>query len=232
MAQLRNIRAVLLFDPADPPPSETWSWLQRKHRYRNVGLAPAVAEETDPDALPDGETITTLYIPIETVDRIASGAHGSTPPWLAQSIYLASAYVAPILVQPPLLDSLTESSLWKLYPDIELTEEQLLRHLRILGYGMVDFQESMVESGYEAVVEGRIPGERERRQTVTEEDGKDRCWRLFDEDQGEPMDDERWVGGYFDTLSLLREDDIELLASNPDGSMLLGVVGGIVLDLE
>lgn len=232
VALLRNIRAVVLYDPDDPPTEKTWSWLQRKHRYRNVGIAPAAADATDREALPEGDTITTLYLPNETVASICSETPESTPDWLAESMYLASAYVAPLLIQPTLLDSLSEFSLWQLYPDIELTEEQLLRHLRILGYGMVDFQESMVESGYEAIVEGRISEERERRRSVTEEDGRDRCWRLFDEDEGDPVDESRWVGGYFDTLALLGDDAIDSLEADPDGAMLLGVIGSIVLDLE
>lgn len=229
VAQFRNVRGVVVFDPSNPPDEATWSWLERNHRYRNVGIVPAVASE---GTVPESETVVSLHYPTPEIRALIEEVSAEYPRWVVEGLFLASAYVAPMFVYPSGLGDIQPCSLWDLYPTIELTEEQLLRHLRILGYGTVDFHASMVESGYEAVCEGSIPAERERRRREVETDGTDRCWRLFDEDEGTPMDADRWVGGYFDGLSLLSESATSMLESNPDSAIVLGVVGGLLMDIE
>ena len=228
VAKIRTIRDVVAFDPDDPPGEVTWSWLERNHRHHNVGIPPALFES---DLLPESDTFVVLSYPTTAIQELIDELSETHPRWVVETLFLGSAYVTPVLIHPSGLGEIQPYTLWDLYPEVEMDEEQLRRHVRILGYGTVDFHGSMVESGYEAVCDRAIPAERERRRRETKADGTDRCWRLFDGEGGSGTAD-RWVGGYFDALSLLTESAMAMLESRPEASIVLGVVGGLLMDIE
>ena len=229
VAQIRTIDGVVVFDPQDPPDDDTWNLLERNHRHRNVGVPPCLSDE---EWIPESETVVSLYYPTETVRELIEAVSEDHPRFAVEALFLASAYVTPMMLYPSALGEIQPYSLWDLYPEIELTEEQLRRHIRVLRYGTVDFHEAMVESGIEAISEGRIATERERRRSIAEADGVDRCWRFFDDDRGTVDEANRWIGGYFDGLPLLTESATSMLESLPDASIVLGVVGGLLVDVE
>lgn len=223
---VNNVRGVAVYDPADPPERDLFTWLSRRHQYRNVGI---------PGCLVDHPTVDlTEYKTIEVVDPPTAGGRDlvdgveDVEGWVAESLLLGSAYAAPLFIDPPALAAFSPAAAWELSAEPSLESDQVLRHMRIAGYGTVDFLESTADDARRAIREGAVDALVADRAERAERDGEDRFWRLL---EGEEAGD-RPVGGYYDPLPLLTEDGRERVLDSPDLSVYLGLVGGFIVDRE
>lgn len=143
--------------------------------------------------------------------------------WLARKHQYRSVGFAPPLLGQPDVDAF---AVYRQEAAADLPEDQVLRHVRIAGYGMLDSYESMTAGGYRALLEGTVDAEHEDRTAFAAEDARERFWRFEEEASGET-----WVGGYFDALPAFEGAAVrEALESNPDLQVGLGLVGGFVVD--
>lgn len=224
LALALNVRGIAVYDPENPPDREFFTWLARKHQYRNVGIPPTLMDHPAV-GIADYKTFEPTPFPMAGLDSL-SGRTDIGEPWAVESLLAASAYVSPLFVHRPALDAFKPFAIWRLESAPELSEDQVLRHVRIAGYGMLDAYEEMVDSGYEAVLDGTVEAERERRADWATEDGQERFWRLREEVSGDTL-----VGGYYDALPAFVDDQAKTaLDTDPNLLVGLGLVGGLAVD--
>lgn len=224
LALALNLRGIGVYDPAKPPERDFFTWLARKHQYRHVGFTPALMDHPDVD-IEGYKTFEPAADPIEGLERIAQRSDVAQP-WVLESLLAASAFIAPLFIHRPALPAFEPFAAFKQESAADLPEDQVMRHLRIAGYGMLDGYEALTASGYAAVTERELEAECRDRAAFAEDDAEERFWRLNEE-----VDGDAWVGGYFDVLPALRDDTIpEIFESNPDLQVGLGLVGGFAVD--
>lgn len=227
VALAKNVRGIFAYDPANDPPSGLKTWLARIHRYRNVGMPPAVEDQTELDL--SAKTFERLPYPVTELQELVDHLSTQYPQWLVESLVLSSSYVAPLFVHRPALSAFEPAAVWQLRVAEMLPGDQIKRHMRIVGYGMLDFHRAFTEAAADAVVNESVDEERGRREAVCRKDGEKRFWRLFD-DEGEMPSDGKWVGGYCDILGLLDSTAVELLQAAPQLHISLGVVGVFIVE--
>lgn len=225
LALALNIRGIGVYDPTEPPDREFFTWLARKHQYRNVGFPPTLLDHPDVD-IEGYQTFEPAAFPLPGLEGF-TGRVTEAPAWVVESLLVSSAFVSPLFIHRPALGAFEPFVIWRLDSAPALPEDQVLRHMRIAGYGLLDFFEAMAASGYEAVLAGNVDDERQSRTETAAEDGAERFWRLREEVTGET-----WVGGYFDALPAFAGDEaaIEALNADPDLMVGLGLVGGFAID--
>lgn len=225
LALALNVRGIAVYDPADPPDREFFTWLARKHQYRNVGVPPALLDHPEVD-IGGYQTFEPVPFPLDDLGDLPERTDAGEP-WTAESLLAASAYVSPLFVHRPALSAFEPFVVWRQHSAPDLPEDQALRHVRIAGYGMLDAYESMAAAGYGAVVDGTVDAERERRADWAADDAGERFWRLREEVAGDA-----WVGGYFDALPAIDGDTAARAAveADPDLQVALGLVGGFAVD--
>lgn len=223
LALSKNVRGLGVYDPDAPPERPVFTGLSRKHQYRAVGFPSALWDHPTVD-LAEYQTFECLDLPVARLEELVTTAAVDAPAWALESLLVASAYVVPLFVHREAAHAFEPFVRWRLEADATLPEDQILRHVRILGYGMLDSFASSTARAWDALEAGDVAGEIDRREEVAAEDGTDRCWRLLeDENVGDD-----WVGGYFDVLPAVRPDATETLT--PDGAIGLGLVGGFIVD--
>lgn len=224
LALALNLRGIGVYDPAEPPDREFFTWLARKHQYRNVGFVPSLMEHPEVDVA-GYQTFEPATGPVAGLDGLAQESD-TGPAWVLGSLLAASAFVAPLFVHRPALEAFEPFSVFEQTSAADLPEDQVMRHVRIAGFGMLDSYEELTASGYEALLEGELDAEREARAAFAAEDADERFWRLDEEVTGGA-----WVGGYFDALPAFEEADVhDELEANPDLQVGLGLVGGFAVD--
>lgn len=224
LALALNLRGIGVYDPAKPPDRDFFTWLARKHQYRNVGFVPPLMDHPEVD-VGGYQTFERAACPVEGLDGLAE-ASDAGPAWVVGSLLAASAFVAPLFIHRPALETLEPFSVFEQTSAADLPEDQVMRHVRIAGFGMLDSYEELTASGYEAALEGAIERERAERATFATEDADERFWRLDEEVTGDA-----WVGGYFDVLPALEPAEVrDDLEANPDLQVGLGLVGGFAVD--
>lgn len=145
------------------------------------------------------------------------------PAWALESLLVAAAYVVPLFVHREAARAFEPFARWRLEADAPLPEDQVLRHVRILGYGMLDAFATSTAQGWDALARGDVAGEIDRRAVAAAEDGADRCWRLLEDDHA----GDTWVGVYFDVLPAVDPEATERLP--PEAAIGLGLVGGLLV---
>lgn len=216
----KNVRGIAVYDPARPPDREFFTWLSRKHQYRNVGFAPGLLRGHPDVDVAGYKTFEAVDFPFDRLREFAEACDPPAPAWAFESLVLASAHATPLFVHAPALSAYEDLSVWELETASGLPGEQVLRHMRIAGYATLDFLEGMAERGREAVVDDAVAAERERRIDAAREDGEERFWRLLKD--AEP---EEWVGGYVDALPAVTPAAREVVAADEATSVGLGLVG-------
>lgn len=227
VALAKNVRGIFAYDPKNDPPSDLKTWLARIHRYRNVGISPAVEDQTELDL--SAKTFERLPYPVAELQELVDHLSTKYPQWLVESLVLSSAYVAPLFVHRPALSAFEPAAVWQLRVVDTLPEDQIKRHMRIVGYGMLDFHRGFTEAAADAVLNESIEEERGRREAVCQKGGEKRFWRLLD-DEGEMPSGGKWVGGYCDILGLLDSTAVELVQATPDLHVALGVAGVFIVE--
>lgn len=227
LALAKNTRGVAVFDPNDPPNREVFTWLARRHQYRTVGFPPSLFDAHPSIDLGEYETFTELELPFTALDTLVGELETAAPAWVTESLVVASTYAAPLFIHVPVLGSFEPFAIWRLTAAEDLPSEQVLRHMRILGYGTIDFHADATTRAYEAIVSDAVAAERDRRAAIAHEDGVDRCWRLIEQDDHAG---ETHIGGYYDVLSAVGPSVQETIAEDPRAAMVLGVIGGMAID--
>jgi hypothetical protein len=219
----KTMRAVFVFDPSNVPDRETFTWLASQHQYQNIGIPASIydAPEFELDAF---ETYSELRLPNDALNELRDASTSEHPDWVIESLLLASAYVVPMCLQRGAVDEFEQFTEWKALTATHVPEDQVTRHLRIIGHGMQSLFEDTTENALNAFHRSDIHSEIVRRQTVAEEDGTERLWRLLDTDE----EGETWIGGYFDVLPALPD----AVSTSMDGEAAIGLalVGGLMID--
>ncbi len=198
---------------------EVAGWLERRFRYRNLGVPPSLRGRVC------GGPFVDLWYPVESVGRVAGvlgGKLGDSA--LGEALVLASCYVSPLLVLGEGAGSLVERiSVGVVRCSKEMGVNDWKLHLRIADYTILDMYRDCVvealrvlrgEAGVEDVLEAR----RER----VERDVK-RYWRI--------AGGEGWVFlGYVDLLALLRGDLDALREVGLDSAACLAVVPAVCIE--
>lgn len=225
LALALNLRGIGVYDPDRPPDREFFTWLARKHRYRNVGFVPALLDHPEVDVA-GYQTFEPAAGPLEGFEDVADRTDAG-PAWAVRSLLAASAFVAPLFIHRPALGAFEPFAVFRQTAAADLPEDQALRHVRIAGYGMLDAYPRLTASGYASVLQAGVEAERADRVTFAEADAEERFWRLNEEVAGDA-----WVGGYFDALSAVEGDEaaVAALEADPDLQVGLGLVGGFTVD--
>lgn len=219
----KTMRAVFVFDPANVPDRDTFTWLAGQHQYQNIGIPTTIYDAPSFDLEPF-ETYSELRLPNDALNELRDASTASHPEWVIESLLLASAYVVPMCLQRAAVDEFEQFSEWKALTTTRIPEDQVPRHLRIIGHGMQGMFEDTTEHALNAFHRSDIHGEIVRRQTLAADDGAERLWRLLDTDEAR----DTWIGGYFDVLPALP-------ASVPTGlsgeaAIGLALIGGLTID--
>lgn len=219
-----NVRGLAVYSPDKPPDKEVFTWLSRKHQYRNVGIPHSLMEHPTVD-LDSYKTFIEMQLPNDALETLQDAIPDTAPKWVVEALLTASAYIVPLFIHSDALESFAPFTTARLETVGELPEEQVLRHMRILGYGMLDLYEETTESGWNALQQADTHSEIAKRQSVARDDIEDNCWRLLENDASLRN---TWVGGYFDILSMVPTS----IAPQLDWSAAigLGLVGGFVIN--
>lgn len=183
-SHFKNVRCLLVFEPEIRPEKEVLSWIVKKHRYRQVGIPPALASLEERLSR---SPFVTLFSPHPTIDELIKVLERTHLLWFAQCLMLSFCYAAPLLcLDRGLISLLVRFSPWSLWPREKVPEAEVIRHLRIAGYVPIDFF-PWVEKAYQILREGDEGRMKEMARIRKEDamaDGKKRFWRLADEDGG------------------------------------------------
>jgi hypothetical protein len=219
----KTMRAVFVFDPANVPDRTTFTWLAGQHQYQNIGV-PTSIYDAPPFDLDQFETYSELRLPNDALNELLEASTTTHPDWVIESLLLASAYVVPMCLQRDAVDEFEQFSEWKALTSTRIPEQQVARHLRIIGHGMQGMFEDTTEHALNAFHRSDVHSEIVRRQALAAEDGTERLWRLLDTD--EPR--ETWIGGYFDVLPALPAT--VSTGMDGDAAIDLALVGGLMID--
>jgi len=255
---LKNLRAVAFLDPEMPVPLQEIGWLKRRYRYRNVGISERLlmalkAEVKEFFLSKPFETLKSPLLEIEDFIRTILEISSEVPAYVVESLILTSCYVnALVVLGRNSFSVLNPFIVWAMRSTAELTETEVKRNLRIIGYAMIDFYDKNAGQAYETLKKiaekigeegdfGKVRGELERfmekRKKLAQEDGEKRFWRL----RQLGGEEERIVIAYLDIMPLiskilLQRDSSKLVnfmsKSTLNLSMALSLIPAFILQLE
>ena len=204
------------------------AWLARRFRYRDLGLAPALAEAAGAvlGRFLGGKPFHLLGYPTERLTRAAARAaealeEAGVPRVLAEPLLLGLVYASPLLATMAAYRRLEEAGLVVHVvrgPLLGLRDARL--HMRIAGYSLLDFLAPAAQAAAEALRAGRLEELLQERRRLAQEDSK-RYWRI--EGKGDTP-----VIAYLDHLRLLGSASEEL--TGPEERILLALPVAFVLD--
>jgi len=255
---LKNLRAVVFLDPNMGFPLQEIKWLKRKYRYRNVGVSESLimalkAEAKEFFLRKPFEILKPPLLEIENFVRTILEIESEVPAYIVESLILTSCYVNALVVLGrdsfPILNPFVT---WTMRSTAELTEIEVKRNLRIIGYSIMDFYNENARQAYAIIKEiaekirkkeefGEVIDElekfMERRKKLAQNDGEKRFWRL--RQPGEEK--ERIVIAYLDIMPLiskilLQKNSSKLInfidKSTMNLSMALSLIPTFILQLE
>jgi hypothetical protein len=260
---LKNVRAVAFLDPKAPLPKEELKWLAKKYRYRSIGVSGRLLASLTEDvkvifAKKPYVVLSSPLAEIETLTRLISNYYSDIPSYVFDSVILASCYVNPLLiVGRESYGALEKLAAWTLSSTAELSDVEIKRNTRIIGYAILDFHEKITMEAYEILkdVKSELSGSEEKtlkevyglvekRKRLAQKDGEHRFWRLREE--GELG--ERVVIAYLDIVPIIGQavEDVtkagleessalrllsHLFEGGPDLAMAFSLVPAFILDL-
>ncbi len=206
----KNLRGVVLF-PKEPD-EEKMKWLARKHRYRRLGVAPSFSPVVERPALKKSPFVT-LSFPAEELERFSEILSKRAERYVAESLILSCCYSSPLIVTDEgLFENLKPFTLWSLRSNERLGEKDLIFHLRVASYVIIDFF-GLAKEAYEALGDPkRLKKCCEKRRKASERDGRKRFWRIPEDPNG------KIICAYLDLLPALLE---ELEGGNPSAVALI-----------
>ena len=197
-ALFKNLRGVVLFP--DEPDREKIKWLARKHRYRRLGIAPeyrAAAEIPELGRAP----FVPLAFPSPELERLADLLSHKAPKYVIESLVLSCCYSSPLVIaDESLFGELEPFILWKLKSKEKLKEKDLIFHLRVASYVIIDFFD-LAQEAFAALSDlGKLERLCAKRKEKAEKDGFRRFWRIPPDPEG------RVICAYVDLLPSLLEE--------------------------
>lgn len=181
-ALVKNLRGVVLLDPSEPGVESSLSWLVKRFKYRNLGVAPALLDKHRERLARylNGKPFRELVLPVpslEEVPRLLAGALG-VPVELAELLVYASTYVSPaLLIGERYLEGAAKLAVGSVKVCREMDTASWKLHLRIADYTVLDFYEKCVDEAL-SILEGADPQPTlESRLERVKRDAK-RYWRI------------------------------------------------------
>jgi len=230
---LRNIRG-LLYLPSRKWDSDVVSWLKRKYRYRMLGVTPTLLSEfSDRSDLLSKPPFKKLVYPSDVLRSFVERVSESVPRGIAESVVLASCYVTPIVTSSEGLEKLSLLSVYRVLSEKALPENEIIRHLRIAGYTILDFHERVCWEAYNGIVKGcegetdfkTVVGQLLKERAGLAERDSGRYWR-FKSEKGSP------ILIYLDILKCLEDIDICDLVSDESLALAFGIVPAIGVEVS
>jgi len=181
----KNLRGVVLL-PEEPDEGKL-RWLVRKHRYRRLGLSSRYKPASQITQLQKPPFVI-LHPPNPTLEELPQLLLSKASPLVTDSVVLSCCYSAPLVVtEEGLFKELASFTVWELRSSQSLSEKDLLFHLRVASYVIIDFF-SLAREAFEvlqAYLERREEKARmkleqlcHRRQEKARRDGEKRFWRI------------------------------------------------------
>jgi len=254
---LKNLRGVVFLDPHVEFPVEEVRWLKRKYRYRSLGISESLVnalkdEEREFFLEKPFEILKPPLLEIENFIKIILEVAGEAPIYVVESLILTSCYVnALVVLGRDSLSTLNPFIIWAMRSTSELTEIEIKRNLRLIGYAIIDFYNENARQAYDVLKETaekiREKEESEKigelldrfldeRKRLAGSDGEKRFWRL----RQTGKEEERIVVCYLDMIPLisrilLRKESIRLAnfiyQSTLNLSMALSLIPTFILQL-
>ena len=255
---LKNLRAVAFLDPNAEIPLEEIKWLRRRFKYRNVGISESLitalkAEAKELFLRKPFEILKPPLLEIENFVETILEIESKVPAYTIESLILTSCYVNVLVVLGRDSFSVLDPFVtWAMRSTAELTETEVKRNLRIIGYAMTDFHNENAGQAYESLKgvaekilrkedlsKVREESERlmEKRKKIAQDDGEKRFWRL--RQPGEEK--ERIVIAYLDVMPLISKILLQknssrlvnfIAKSTVNLSMALSLIPTFILQLE
>lgn len=223
----KNVRGCLLFDPSSRPDDRLLDWLRRKHRYRCIGLTPALRQACQLR----GKTIQTLLPPNQAIAQLLDALRDSSrmPYLAAEAVTLSCAYGCVLMVTAAALAMLKTAAVCQIRAATLPDEADLLRHIRIADYAVLDFVASQAAAvpaalGSAAAVRSLIS----QRAEQCRQDMARRFWRWLDR----PGRQQHILGAYVDPLMTWRAAVRRLAALVGRFGAQLGPALGIAIALR
>lgn len=184
VALLKNLRGVVFFS-GEPDPAKI-KWLAKKHRYRRLGLPPSLASRAIPELR--AAPFVPLSFPFGELEGIAELLSKEHRPEVVEALLLSCCYCSPLVVLDPLAaEDLRPFVLWERRTSQALSDKDLIFHLRVASYAILDFfplAEEVLECwGRGGDLEELVP----KRQRLAEADGRKRFWRIGEDPKGRPI---------------------------------------------
>lgn len=108
---LKQVQAVLMFNPRGEVPRDALGWLQHRSRVNSIGVPPALFNSSNVFQRPP---FMKLVYPHGNVARFYAELSPDIPDYIREPIVLGSCYAAPVLlIEPPLLGELKGIILWE-----------------------------------------------------------------------------------------------------------------------
>jgi hypothetical protein len=182
---LKNIRGILLFNSIQRAlDTQLISFLQRKHKYREIGIIPSLSTDRLGMA-----PFVRLFYPDENLNKfIKELSEGSEIPFsIWEGLVLASIFAAPLyIIEGEIFKQLLPITVFSLKVRTLPTSETLIRHIRIATYALIDAYELLTSETNRLVQQylneeipfSRLKAHLVRRREVVEKDGRRRFWRL------------------------------------------------------
>uniref|UniRef100_A0A7J3X842 Uncharacterized protein n=1 Tax=Thermofilum pendens TaxID=2269 RepID=A0A7J3X842_THEPE len=182
-ALVKNLRGVVLLNPHEEGALESFEWLVKRFKYRNLGVTPSLVSSAGSllARYLGGKPLRELTLPVPALSplprELASAM--SLPLEVAETLVYASSYVSPaLLVGSSYLDHLTRVAAGVVRACKEMGLQSWKLHLRIADYTALDFYEKCVDEALSAI-EGADPQPiLEARARRVEKDAK-RYWRIM-----------------------------------------------------
>jgi hypothetical protein len=216
---VKNTRGILLFRKGKEPDSKKLDWIRRVHRYRDVGISPTLWESLNQGKRP----FVKLPYPSSDIEEFVKSLDVEIPEFLIETIVISLCYASPIFVLDNFLFSeLEKVTAAELRADL-LDKTELLRHIRIASYSMIDFYQ-ITKEARNILRKVGIDELCNKRRKFAASDCKKRFWRIEENKEGSI------VLAYFDLLHVLK-DKIEKVVSNPNLSILLSISCAFSIEL-
>ncbi len=212
---MKNLRGVVLLDPHDDLAPNFLRWLNRRFKYRVLGISPLMLKELRGRGLSPTRQVKPLHYPSKELSELVkclSGMLGSIPEDVVESAVMASAYVSPLIVFGEPSKSVLNLATRVVKTVVKLNNALLKLHMRIADYSILDYYVKNLEL-LERLWKGELSGKEfvELRKDMVVKDSK-RYWRLTTQpskggkkgaSKTEVLEEPQPFLAYVDPLSLL-----------------------------
>ena len=139
---MKNLRGVVLLNPSDDLTSSFLRWLNRRFKYRVLGVSPSVLDELRRRGLSLTKQVKPLHYPSKELSELTiclSNTLSNVTVNIIESIVLASAYVSPLIVFGEPSRTVTSLSIHVVKTAVKLNNPLLKLHMRIADYSILDY---------------------------------------------------------------------------------------------